>query len=280
MRLFANIGDARDHILTAFLLLVSIGLMVARNDGGLHNLRVSSIVAISYMEQPLSQIRIYRQALLTNRDLRRDNILLQDEISRLRSADEELLELRAMLGIRENPSFDHPLIPTSIVGKNLTGLNNSLTIDSGSIDSVTAGMAVINSKGLVGRVILTSPEYAQVMPLSNSLFRVSAMVQGSRSYGIVSWEGERMDELVLNYVPRTADIQAGMIVETSGYSNHLPAHIPIGEVTRIVPEPGRETLRIYLRPFVDLSTVAEGFVVRYVPTFEVDSLMTRYETLF
>ena len=53
MRLFANIGDARDHILTAVLLLASVGLMVARQEGGLHRLRSASVVVISVLEQPL-----------------------------------------------------------------------------------------------------------------------------------------------------------------------------------------------------------------------------------
>lgn len=280
MRLFANIGEARDHILTAVLLLVSVSLMVARKDDGLHRLRTASVVVISVLEQPLSQIRIYRQALLTNRDLRRENILLQDEISRYRSAGEEIRELRNMLGLREAPTFDHELIPVDIVGKNLTGLHNSLTINRGSADGVKPGMAVINSRGLIGRVILTSRNHAQVMPLTNALFRVSAVVQGSRAYGIVSWDGESSDELVLSYVPRAVDVREGMIVETSGYSNQLPPHIPIGEIRRIIPEPGRETQRMYFRPFVNLSTVAEGFVVVNTPSAEIDSLLNAYEILF
>lgn len=280
MRLFANIGDARDQILTAVLLLASVGLMVARQEGGLHRLRSASVVVISVLEQPLSAIRIYRQALLTNRDLRRQNILLQDEVSRLRSADEEVKELRRLLELRESAVFDYDLIPVDIVGKNLTGLHNSLTINRGLEDGLKPGMAVINSKGLIGRVILVSQNHAQVMPLTNALFRVSAMVQGTRAYGIVSWDGESADELVLSYVPRAVVITEGMVVETSGFSNQLPGNIPIGEILRIIPEPGRETQRMYFRPFVNLGTVAEGFVVAHVPSAEIDSLQVRYESLF
>lgn len=280
MRLFANIGDARDQILTAFLLLVSVSVMMVRSDGGLQNLRVASVVTISYLEQPLSLIRIYRQALMTNRDLRRENILLQDEISRLRSAGDELTELRAMLGIREDPDFPRDMIATGIIAKSLTGLNNSLTIDKGSAQGISEGMAIVNSKGLIGRVILVSENFAQVMPMSNSLFRVSAMVQGTRAFGIVSWEGKGLNELVLNYVPRATVIEPGMIVETSGYSNDMPAHIPIGVVTGIVPEPGRETQRIYIRPFANLSTLAEGFAVPHTPMAELDSLNADYQELF
>jgi rod shape-determining protein MreC len=280
MRLFANIGDARDQILTAFLLLVSVAVMMVRSDGGLQNLRVASVVAISYLEQPLSLVRIYRQALMTNRDLRRENILLQDEISRLRSAGDELTELRAMLGVREDPDFPRDMIATGIIAKSLTGLNNSLTIDKGKTHGIKEGMAIINSKGLIGRVILVSEAFSLVMPMSNSLFRVSAMVQGTRAFGIVSWEGKGLNELVLNYVPRATVIEPGMVVETSGYSNDMPAHIPIGVVTGIVPEPGRETQRIYIRPFANLSTLAEGFAVPYTPVAELDSLNVNYQELF
>jgi rod shape-determining protein MreC len=280
MRLFANIGDARDQILTAFLLLVSVGVMVVRNEGGLRNLRVASVVTISYLEQPLSQIRIYRQALMTNRDLRRENILLQDELSRLRSAGDELTELRAMLGIREDPDYPRGMIATGIIAKSLTGLNNLLTIDKGSAQGIKEGMAIVNSKGLIGRVLLVSENFAHVMPVSNSLFRVSARVQGTRAYGIVSWEGKGLNELVLNYVPRATPIEPGMVVETSGYSNDMPARIPIGVVTGIVPEPGRETQRIYIRPFANVSTLAEAFAVPNAVISELDSLNAVYQELF
>lgn len=254
-----NIEDARDYMVTGFILLSALFLMFTRNSDGINTLRKMSITVYSFIEEPLANIRVYRQALTTNEILQRKNIQLQDELNRLRSVQAENSAYKQLLQLRDTASY--PLVPVRIIGKNLTGINNSLTINGGSNQGVHKGMAVINAEGLVGRVVLTSSSYAEVMPLFNSLFKVSARVQGTRAFGLVSWEGESMQELVMNYVPRTIRIDSGSVVETSGYSLEFPSYIPIGTVIRSEEQEGRETQRLFIRPSVSIFRIAEAFVV-------------------
>lgn len=253
-----NIEDARDYMVTGFILLIALFLMFSRNSDGINALRKISIAVYSYVEEPLANIRVYRQALTTNEQLQRKNIQLQDELNRLRSVQAENEAYKKMLLLKDTTTY--PLIPVRIIGKNLTGINNSLTINAGIADGVKKGMAVLNSEGLVGRIILTSTSYSEVMPLFNALFRASARVQGSRAYGIVSWDGENMNELTMNYVPKTIKVDSGMIVETSGFSLEFPPYIPIGTVIRTEEQEGRETQILYLKPVVSLNQIAEAFV--------------------
>lgn len=270
--------DIRDHVLTAVFILIAFVFMVIRHDGGLQSVRKISVIAISYLEQPLSQIRVYRTALQTNEHLGQQNILLQDELSRLRSLREENRALREMIGLRD--TLEHELIPAKIVAKTLTEVNNSITINKGTNDEVEEGMALINADGLIGQVILTTPRHALVMPFSNALFRTSARIQGNRAYGIVSWNIDQSNELVMNYVPQTINVPTGSAVETSGFSNQFPPHIPIGRVIRTEFEEGRDTQQIFIRPFVSLHQIAEAFVVLYEPEPEVEELLLEYEGLF
>jgi len=273
-----RLADAKDYIITALILLIATALMVSRHDGGLQNARKISVTVLSYLEQPLSNIRIYRQALTTNTYLQRQNILLQDELSRLRSADQQNQILRELLNLRDES--EHSLIPVQIVAKDLRGLNNSLTVSAGTDDGIQQGMPLMNSDGLVGQVNFTAKNYSQVLPYSNSLFRVSARIQSSRAYGIVSWDGESENELILQYVPQTIPVNVGQIVETSGASNQYPAGIPIGEITAVEPGRGVETQTIYLRAFADLFTLSEAFVVAFEPDTTVNQLINQQEELF
>jgi len=273
-----RLADAKDYIITALILLIATALMVSRHDGGLQNARKISVTVLSYLEQPLSNIRIYRQALTTNTYLQRQNILLQDELSRLRSADQQNQILRELLNLRDES--EHPLIPVQIVAKDLRGLNNSLTVSAGTDDGIQQGMPLMNSDGLVGQVNFTAKNYSQVLPYSNSLFRVSARIQSSRAYGIVSWDGDSENELVLQYVPQTIPVSVGQIVETSGASNQFPAGIPIGEITAVEPGRGVETQTIYLRAFADLFTLSEAFVVAFEPDTTINQLIIQQEELF
>lgn len=273
-----QLTDVKDYIIAAVILLLAITLMVNRHDGGLQNLRKVSITVLSYLEQPLSSFRIYRQAISTNTYLHRQNILLQDELNRLRSVEEQNRVLRDLLNLREES--DLPLIPVRVVAKDLMSINSSITVSAGTDDGVKIGMPVINSDGLIGQVILASNKFSQVLPYSNSMFRVSAQVEENRAYGIVSWPARSNRELVLRFIPETIEVEPGQTVYTSGYSNQFPSGIPIGEVTETESGGGIETKTIYLNAFADLSTVAEAFVIEFEPDTTVQNLNEAQEELF
>lgn len=271
---FSQTGGIKDHILAGVFIFIALIMLVTRHDGGLQNVRKASITVLSYLEEPLSNIRVYRTALKTNRQLHKQNIVLLDELSRLRSAREQNIELTKLLGFRDTSK--HEILPVKIVSKNLTGINNFMTINAGTNDSVDIGMPVVHPGGLVGRIVEVSPNYAQVMPFLNPMFRVSSRIQQTRAYGVVSWESQKLDELVMNYVPQTIPVEIGSIVETSGYSQKFPVNIPIGQVIRTEPDSGLQTQRIYLKPFVSLYEIAEASVMKFTPDAEADSLLINF----
>jgi hypothetical protein len=135
-------------------------------------------------------------------------------------------------------------------------------------------MPVVNAQGLVGRIIFTGPNHSIVMPYIDIRNRISAKLQGLQTGGIVSWDGKRIDELMMSTIPRTVQVDSGMVVETSGFSNDLPPNIPIGTVLRSVPDPGKDTQTLYLRPFVNLFEVSESFVIR--GRFVITDLLDRH----
>jgi rod shape-determining protein MreC len=273
-----NLSDAKDYIITAFILIFALSLMIGRHQGGIDRLRTASITIMSILEEPLSNIRVYRQALNTNNYLQRQNILLQDELSRLRSIEKENQELRELLGYKQRSDFE--LTSVSIVGKQLSGINSVLTIDAGSNSDLEAGMPLVTSDGLIGKITLTAAHYSQVMPYYHSLFRVSARIQENQANGIVSWPGDPYGLLVMDFVPKTIDVDSGFVVETSGSSNQFPGGIPIGRVLRTEPEPGQETQRIFLEPYVMLADVAQGFVIKFKPDSSIIELQQQYNRLF
>jgi rod shape-determining protein MreC len=272
-----SIADAKDHIITALILIIAVALMIGRYQGGLNNLRKASITIFSYLEEPLSNVRVYRQALKTNTYLRKQNVLLLDELSRLRAAKQRNEQLRELLQFSSESNLS--LYPVQIVAKELNQVTNALTVDAGKEEGITSGMPMVSSEGLVGKVILTANGYSQIMPYYNTLFRVSAKLQQSNAYGIVSWDGESKNELQLNYVPQTTKVDTGEVVVTSGYSNQFPPDIPIGKVLRTEPQEGKETQRVHIKPFVNLFEIAEGFIVKFEPDTTIKNLNEEYENL-
>ncbi|MEP0004734.1 MAG: rod shape-determining protein MreC [Balneola sp.] len=273
-----KVGEAKDYIITAILILLSVTIAVSRNQGGIHSLRQLSAITVSVLQSPLANIRVYRQALTTNTYLQRQNILLQDELSKLRAIEQENIELRKLLSFQDSTEFS--LTPTLIIGKELNGINKSLTINSGSLKNVKVGMPLVTSDGLLGKVILTTAEYAQVLPYNNSLFRVSGLIQEENAPGIVSWNGESLTEMVIDFIPQTIPVEEGYTVVTSGFSNELPAGIPIGSVIRTEIEEGKETQRIFIKPFASLAQASQGFIINFTPDSSLTNLNDQYEDIF
>lgn len=272
-----RITDVKDHIITALLLVLAVSFMIGRYQGGMNNLRKASITLFSYLEEPLSNVRVYRQALKTNTQLRKQNVLLLDELSRLRAAGQRNQELRNMLQFSSRSELS--LYPVQIVGKELNQVTNSLTVDAGTNQEVKKGMPMVSAEGLVGKVIVSASGYAQIMPFFNTLFRVSAKLQKSNAYGIISWDGETISELQLDYVPQTTPVDTGEVVVTSGLSNQYPPDIPIGKVIRTEPRQGKETQKVIIKPFVNLYELAEGFIVKFEPDTSIRNLNQKYEEL-
>src|SRR5699024_7606111 len=81
---FPSFSETKDYILTALLLVLSIWLLISRNQGGIDNLRKVSITLYSYLELPLSKIRSHRLVVQENKELRRQNIRLHNRLNQLR----------------------------------------------------------------------------------------------------------------------------------------------------------------------------------------------------
>ncbi|HYW36095.1 MAG TPA: rod shape-determining protein MreC [Balneolaceae bacterium] len=273
-----RISRAKDYILTALFLIIATTLLVGRNRGGITNLRKISVTAYSYLEEPIAQFHLYQQAIKTNRKLRRQNVILRDSLNRLQWEQHQNKNLRSLLRLRD--SLNLHLYPVRIIGKELHQANNMLTIDAGSENGLKRGMPLISARGLVGKIVLTSPKYAEVIPYFNTLFKISAKLQNSNAYGIVSWDGESNSKLELRYVPQTVRVAKGETVLTSGYNRHIPPNIPIGKVTGYKPNKGKGTQRIFVKPAANIYSISAGFIITSKPDSSREILSKKYQQLF
>ena len=100
MRFLQFDTDGISHYFHAFLvLLFALILVFTRSQDGLNKLRTITVTTASILEEPVSNFRIYRNATKTNAYLQQQNILLQDELSRLRSIEKENQQLKSLLDL-------------------------------------------------------------------------------------------------------------------------------------------------------------------------------------
>jgi rod shape-determining protein MreC len=249
----------RDYVLLAVLLIVSLIVLLAQNGPLFRSARALALEATAPVEGVFSRADRYTEALGENDELRDDNIKLAAEVARLREARNENERLRKLIAFRDSVSFN--MVPARVVGKDITKQDNLLTLNVGEADSIRAGMAVIDERGIVGKVVLVSDNYALVMPHQNTNFTVPAQIDLLNRDGVVRWDGTTYDRLLMEYVVKTEPVVRGQLVVTSGFSGTFPPGLPVGKVDSVFAARGRNDLVIYLEPSAPVSSVDYVYVL-------------------
>ncbi len=253
----------KDWVMLFGFLTAAVAMILFQNQALVRGLRGAALEGTAWMEARFAWAGGYFRALEENELLREENILLSSEVARSREALIENERLHRMIGFRDTTQLR--LKAARIVSKDITGEQQYITLDVGSADSVAAGMAVVDERGIIGRVVLTSEHFARVMTYMNTEFRAPAKIQPLQASGIVRREGDRTDRLLLEHIVKTEPVQKGQLVVTSGFSGTFPPGYPIGVVDSIATATGRNALSIYLLPAAPISNAEHAFVLLLQP---------------
>jgi rod shape-determining protein MreC len=262
-RLYDIFYQFKEYAVLAALIAASLILLALNDNPQMKRLRSVATISFGLLQEQVVFIPEYFSLESENQLLRRTNIELADEASRLREAKLENMRLRQLLGLKKQLPFD--VVAGQVIGKNLTLLRNTLTIDIGEADGVKALMPAIGDGGLVGIVVSTSQHYAIVNLLLNIDFRASAKIERSRVDGIIAWDGRNLQ---LENVAKTLDVRVGDVVITSSYSSTFPPDIRIGVVHEVKEQAGTLFKSISITPSVDFVKLEEVFVLTSVPDSE------------
>lgn len=249
----------RDWVILSMLLVGSVAMMLTQNDPLLRGLRGVALESTSWIEARFAWIGRFIGAIEENEVLRRDNIELSSQLARLREARLENEKLQRLLALQDTTAYQ--MVAARIVGKDIFGQENFLTLDVGRADSVDVGMAVIDEKGILGTVVFVSTHYSRVMPYLNTEFRLSAKIQPLQAVGIISWPGNRPDVLLLEHVVKTEPVQRGQLVVTSAFSEVFPPGYAVGLIDSVANRPGENLLEIHVKPASPLNTAEHAFVI-------------------
>ena len=142
----------------------------------------------------------------------------------------------------------------TVVGKSPNIWYATVTIDAGSNAGVRVDDPVVNGEGLVGKVAQVASDGAQVDLITDSSMGVSARLGKSTSTGIVQPKVGEPGDLLLQYLPSTAQPNQGEFVVTSGTVSSpddslYPPGLLIGQVTSVNEETGFKSVNV--RPAVE-----------------------------
>jgi rod shape-determining protein MreC len=252
------------------LILITISFR-ASSTGALHQVESAGVtvlrpfeVAAERVARPFRDVYGYFRGLV---HAKHENARLKQQVNDLRqqalqgkSAQEQNQELRAQLRFIDSPLFprDYSPVNTRIISW-ASEFDQQVVIAAGSDDGIREDTPIVTQDGLVGRVTDVTGNAAHVTLLTDETSAVPARDQKTGASGLVR-HGQGEGSLLLDFVPKEADVRQGDVVVTAGtqskrYPSLFPGGIQIGVVTSVGQSDTALYKQIQIDPFVDFSAL-------------------------
>ena len=224
---------------------------------------VSPIYVIA--ESPYSVVASAGETFASRATLKADNEALRRRLLELAPVSqqvatltEENARLRELLGSRRR--LGNEVLVAELVGIVPTPNTLQVEIDKGANSHVSVGQAVIDADGLFGQVVEVAAATSRVMLIADASHAVPVEVNRNNFRSIAAGTG-KLDELELEYVPITADIQVDDLLVSSGLGGHFPRGYPVGVVTKVIADPKVPYAQVKVRPLASLDRSRHVLVV-------------------
>jgi rod shape-determining protein MreC len=162
-----------------------------------------------------------------------ENERLRAENARLLEWKEEALRLQAkiaryeaLLNVQVDQSIEY--VSGRVVSDSGGPFIDTVLVNVGSEKGARSGLAVIDSDGLVGRVVSTGPKASRVLLLTDLNSRIPVVVEPAQYKAILA--GDNTSWPRLEYLASQSAVSAGDRVVTSGDGGLIPAGLPVGLV--------------------------------------------------
>ena len=271
---YGSRADTAVFVVCLVLSLVVLALPEALRLPIASSLRRTVLLPVVTAERQATVSREERQDVLALR-AQRDSLALAAAL--LPDLRTENAQLRALL--RLSGRLNYGFVSAEVLHQ--TGMTDGLTLllSAGSREGVQPLAPVVGPAGLVGSVLSVDAHTSVAMAWSHPDFRVSAMVEGGRIFGIVAARrGETQgDVMELTGIAYRESVPIGTPVVTSGLGGIFPRGIPIGTVQGVLSETAGWERTYLLKPAVHPAQVSHVMVLSLERA--ADTLTAAFDTL-
>lgn len=193
---------------------------------------------------------------------------LLPQVDRIDSLNTENIELRNQLeAMKEELSIDYTIndyefLNATVISRNISYWYNTITIDKGTYNGVEVDMVVVNSDGLIGKVVSTTTFTSDVKLLTtsdtNNKISVSISSNNKKLYGLIKDYNYKNNYLEVEGISNTESVSIGDYVYTSGLGGVFPSGILIGKVSEITTD------EYDLAKIINVTLVADFDDINYV----------------
>ncbi len=229
---------AHNLSLAAFVVLALSVLVIARAqdtvfDDAREALNDAGAPIMEALAEPAVQFKRWSEGVGSLFTLYEENQKLREENLRLRTAQTELAELQRKVQRYEELLKTPEEAPvTSVAARVIADASgpfvHTVLLNAGRAQGISKGQAVVDERGLLGRVIASGNRSARVLLLTDLNSRIPVMIEGANLKAILA--GDNSGRPVLEYLPPGSTITAGATVVTTPDGGVFPPGVPVGKI--------------------------------------------------
>jgi len=256
MRLFFN----AKIITTLFLSGVSAGLVALDLTG-----RVEARAFLARVKAPAYELSFYMKELKIGEGNRAE---LAEQLARramlLGRAEQYKREndaLRATLGYRVEMPYE--LTYARVLERRAETWLETAIVGAGRRDGVAAGMPVVGTEGLVGRVARVTATAAEVELVTGEPVRVAATHAPTGTTGVYYADADGHGHLA--HIPRATELKLGDMIVTAATSSLYPPGLIIGRVRAVERPFDSMFAEVEVAPAENMAALENVFIVKWLP---------------
>lgn len=198
-------------------------------------------------------------------NIRQKYQLLLPEVSRIESLNAENIELRRQIeALKQELNItytinEYEFLNATVISRNVANWYNTITIDKGTYNGVTTDMVVVNSQGLIGKIVSTTTFTSEIrlITTSDTANKISVTIasEGKKINGLIKDYNYKTKHLEVEGVSNTEYVGIGDYVYTSGLGEIFPSGILIGKVERITTDEYDLAKIIEVKPIADFDDI-------------------------
>ena len=195
----------------------------------------------------------------------------------VQSAEEAFAEnerLRTLLDAQERYETLDPIY-AKVIARDPGEWFDTFSVNRGTSDGVSEGMAVVTGDGLVGHVYEVGMNYAKVLTIIDSRSAVSCLIERTRDNGVMRGQitaDSETAECYVYYVQNIANVVPGDMLITSGTDSLYPKGLTVGTVTAVSREADSSGRYVLCMPSADFQHIEEVLILRTVVETDDESL--------
>ncbi len=182
--------------------------------------------------------RLTNQVLLMSERMQRFDVL-QAENDQLRA----LLDTPSKTGMRKKVS--------ELMAVETSPFSQQIVLNKGALDDVYLSQSVLDDRGIVGQVSEVGTTNSRVILITDVTHAVPVRSVRNNIRFIASGTGS-LDELLLEHVPHSVDVEVGDMLVTSGLGHVFPEGYPVAQVSKVTRDESRPFAIVVAKPVARL----------------------------